>query len=224
MGWRAPVLALTGVLLAWPLAAQTTPGSDPGFSGRVERSPVPSRKSPPRTGAPAERDAGTRAGTGGGRVSPRPADRRPESAATVPGDDASRVTSPEGATIETRTLPVLRRAEERTPDGGADDAGGRIKAAPDPDAGPEDGDDPAGRDNSRFVRAPEGKTYEIEVSFPGFKPTKLKRTIESAQTEPWPIALEPLTKTETTAPRSPAPRPRTGTRPRHPGVSRPVAT
>lgn len=144
MRLRFPVLSLAVALLAWPVGAQTTLQSDPdpSYGGRVQDSPVPSRRSTPR---PADT---TGQGAGG------PAGDRTETAATGPADDTSRVTSPDDATIETRTLPVLRRSDERPPE--EDDAGGRIKAAPDPDAGSED------REDERFVRVPEGKTYEIE--------------------------------------------------------------
>lgn len=163
MTLRVPLAGLMAALLAWPLAAQTTveDNENPSFGGQVRNSPVPSRKTPPPRGGaveegadiPINADRDTAAAGSTTRINRR----RGNGASTAPTavvDDTARVTSPDGATIETRALPVLRRSAERPPD--EDDAGGRIKPVPDPDADPED------RDDARFVRAPEGKTYDLE--------------------------------------------------------------
>ena len=170
-----PLLGLLAALLAWPAVAQTTDSNDPNVTGQVQTSPLPVRKTAPRR---EETD-----GDGAGNIAD-PTGRDPDGAeAGGPGNKI--VISPDGVTIETRTLPILRRTVPREieededggrTDGDADAPEDETAAAGDADeaAAVDDGDeitetplDPIKEpekesETSRFVRVPEGKTYEID--------------------------------------------------------------
>ena len=138
MRFRAPMLAASIALLAWPAGAQSIvveeePEAPPRFVVRVSESPMPVRKAaiPVEEPEAAEGDTDSSDGEDGTRTAAAPAD----DATTGPTTDVNRLDGGTGT---------------GTADGADTDlsAGGRIKAVPDPESTDRDGSD------SRFVRAP----------------------------------------------------------------------
>ena len=164
MRWHLPILVLGAVMLSWPAAAQieVTRDGEPFFEGRVEASPMPTRKT-----SPPPEDEGDDAALAPTEDDPAPVtppeDTGPtETAATDPDRETFPQTPRDripgdAPTIETRPLPVLRKPADPTPGEPVDDADGRIKPVPDPDAEPDE------RGDSRFVRAPTRETPKVEL-------------------------------------------------------------